>query len=74
VTKVFAARTPTEAHLVKTLLESEGIAAEVQGDWLFSTIELVTPETWPSVWVIDDSQLQQAIKLVEDYETKTGTE
>jgi hypothetical protein len=32
--KVFVARNPAEAHLVKGMLESHGIRAEVQGEAL----------------------------------------
>jgi Putative prokaryotic signal transducing protein len=71
--KVFAAKTPTEAHLVRSLLEREGIAAEVQGEWLTGAMGEVplTPDTWPSVWILNDTQLEKANAFVSDYERRT---
>jgi hypothetical protein len=64
--KVFIAQHPTEAHLVAGLLESGGIGAEVQGEALFSARGEVpiTPSTLPSVWVLDDSQVDEALELI----------
>ena len=68
--KVFIARHPTEAHLVKGLLELEGIEAEVRGEALFGALgELaITADTLPSVWIQEDSQIEQAMKIVSRYE------
>jgi Putative prokaryotic signal transducing protein len=68
--RVFVTKNPTEAHLVKGLLEREGIAAEVQGEWLYGAMGEIpfTPETWPSVWISKDSQLKRALKFVAGYE------
>jgi hypothetical protein len=65
--KVFVANHPTEAHLVAGLLEAEGIAAEVQGEALFSARGEVpvTPGTLPSVWV-DDAQVTAALEILRD--------
>jgi len=64
--KVFIAQHPTEAHLVAGLLESGGISAEVQGEALFSARGEVpiTSSTLPSVWVVDDSQADDALELI----------
>ena len=64
--KVFTAQHPTEAHLVKGLLESAGIAAEVQGEPLFSARGglPMTGDTLPSVWVLDDEQLDEARQVI----------
>jgi len=68
--QVFAAKTVTEAHLVKSLLEREGIQAEVRGEWLSGALgELpVSHENWPSVWILQDQQIEAARVLVEEYE------
>jgi Putative prokaryotic signal transducing protein len=68
--KVFAAKTPTEAHLVRSLLEREAIAAEVHGEWLTGALGEIplTPDTWPSVWILNDDDEEKAIALVSDYE------
>jgi hypothetical protein len=67
--QVFVARDPVEAHLVKGLLESNGINAEVRGEALWGT-RGETPlaaETLPSVWVLDDGQVPEALRVVAKY-------
>ena len=68
MTKVFTAQHPTEAHLVAGLLESGGIQAQVQGEALFAARGEVpvTAATLPSVWVLDDSQVADALQLLRD--------
>lgn len=67
--QVFVARNPAEAHIVKGLLESRGIPAEVHGESLWGTRgeTPLTPDTAPSVWVLDDLQVPEAIRIVEEY-------
>jgi Putative prokaryotic signal transducing protein len=67
--KVYVAQNPAEAHLVKGMLESNGIRAEVQGEALWGTRgeTPVTPETLPEVWVLDDDEEEEAVRLVEEY-------
>lgn len=69
--KVYVAQNPTEAHLVKGLLESEGIGCEVKGEALFGARgELpMTPETAPSVWIFDESLFLSARQIIKDYES-----
>lgn len=66
--KVFVAQHPTEAHLVKGLLETDGIVAEVQGERLFAVRGEVpiTEDTLPTVWV-DDGSAERALAIIEDY-------
>jgi len=66
--KIFTAQHPTEAHLVKGLLETEGIVAEVQGERLFAVRGEVpiTEDTLPTVWV-DDASAERAVAIIEDY-------
>ncbi|HEY3246251.1 MAG TPA: DUF2007 domain-containing protein [Phycisphaerae bacterium] len=54
--RVFSSQNSSEAHLVRGFLEANGIQAVVQGEALsVGHGELpVTPDTWPSVWVIDE--------------------
>ena len=68
--KVFCAQHPTEAYLLKGILESYGISSEVRGEFLFSARgELpVTPETAPTVWIFDDAQFDEARALVKEFE------
>lgn len=60
--KVYSAQHPTEAHLIKGILESYNIKCEVKGESIFSIRgELpLTPETAPSIWIFDDSKFDEA--------------
>ena len=64
--KVYAAINPVDAHLVKGVLEGERIAAEVRGEFVFGMRgEIpITPDTCPSVWILDDSDYDKAMALV----------
>lgn len=67
--QVFVARNPAEAHLVKGMLESNGIRAEVRGEALWGTRgeTPVAEDTLPTVWVFDDHQAREAARLVKEY-------
>lgn len=67
--KVFVAQHPTEAHLIKGLLESRDIPALVRGESLFGTRgeTPVTPDSLPSVWVADDGQAEEAMAILESH-------
>jgi hypothetical protein len=72
--QVFVARTPTEAHLVKGVLETRGIRAEVRGEALWGTRGEIplTPDTLPTVWVLDDLQAPEAVRIVEEYSSSAS--
>jgi ribosomal protein S27AE len=67
--QVFVAQHPTEAHLVKGMLEANGIVAEVHGESLFSARgeAPATPDTLPTVWVLDDEQATTARSVLAEY-------
>lgn len=69
MTKVFVAQHPTEAHLVKGMLETNGIPALVRGESLFGARgeAPVTPDTLPSVWVSDDNDAPAALAILAQY-------
>lgn len=69
--KVFVAPHHAEAHLVTGLLRSHGIAAEVRGEALFTTVEAasVMPGAAPEVWVSNSGQAQEALELVRCFST-----
>jgi hypothetical protein len=68
--KVYIAKHPTEAHLIKGLLESYSISCEVRGESLFGVRgELpITTDTFPSVWIHDDEDFEKARAIVNDYD------
>jgi hypothetical protein len=71
--KVFVANDPVEANFVRDLLERGGVEGEVQGEHLFGLrphIGFADPTLYPSVWIIDDGQLNKARALIEDYERR----
>ena len=65
---VFSARDPVEAHLLRAVLESDGIEATVQGEFLYLVRGGVPFDhhTAPSVWVADD-QVDRARTVVEEF-------
>ena len=65
---VFSARDPMEAHLLRAVLESEGIEATVMGEFLFLARGGVPIDnhTVPSVWVPDED-VDRARVLVENF-------
>lgn len=70
--QVYIAQDPTEAHLIRGLLEAEGIEAIVQGEHLFTIRGGVplTPDTSPSVWIVQDAYFARARELVEQLNQK----
>ncbi len=67
--KVYIAKNPADAHLLKGLLEGENIPAEVRGEFLYGVRGEVpiTPDTCPSVWVTDDADYDRAMELVSSF-------
>jgi hypothetical protein len=69
--KIYTAADPLQAHILRGALEAAGIAAEVRGDYLFTTRgeSPVTPDTAPSVWILDDENFEEARAIVRELET-----
>ena len=65
---VFTARDPVEAHLLRAVLESEGIEATVQGEFLYQARGGVPFDnhTAPTVWVTDE-EVDRARTVVEGF-------
>ena len=68
--QVYSAEHPTEAHMVRGILEARGIECVVRGEILFGARGglPVTPETAPSVWVVEESRYGEARQIVAQYE------
>lgn len=67
--KVFVAQNPVEAHLVLGLLEAAGIAGELRGEALFTTLSggAAAAGLLPSVWISRPEQEAAALALVAGY-------
>jgi hypothetical protein len=74
MTKLYTAADPLQAHVLRGALEAAGIDAEVRGDYIFSIRgeSPVTTETLPSVWILNDEDLEAAQAIVHDLEQKTA--
>jgi hypothetical protein len=67
--KIYVAAHSVDAHMLKGLLEQEGIQAVVRGDD-FVPLQggnLLKMEIRPSVWVLDDACLARARELADDF-------
>ena len=67
--KLYTARGPGDAHVLKGLLEVEEIEAVIRGDE-FVPIQgggLLSVEIGPSVWVLHDECWARAVEIAEHY-------
>jgi hypothetical protein len=78
---IYTAEDPVNAHLLKGILEAQGINTVVKGDsqWSFRVDLPVTPEFYPALWVLEDADFERAMKIVSDFESgdmniETGSE
>ncbi len=71
--QVYIADDPTEAHLMKGILEQYGISCEIRGEalWIARGQLPLTSETLPTIWIIDDNRYEEATELTERF--KDGT-
>ena len=66
MTRVFTARHPADAHLMKGILESKGISSEVRGEQLFGARgEIPVWDALPEIWVNDD-QADEARHVIQE--------
>jgi len=73
--QVYIAQDPSDAHFVAGILQQYGISCEIRGEelWAARGALSVSPDTLPSIWIQDDNRIEQAEKLVQQYENKTLT-
>jgi hypothetical protein len=62
---IHTAKHPAEAHLIRGMLEAEGIRALVRGDQLYGAYGELP--VLPTVWIFDDTLAMHADRLVIDY-------
>lgn len=69
--KLYVADGPADAHLLRGLLEAEGLTAFVRDDGMvpLQAVGFFEMETRPSVWVLadDDAQHERAVAIAEGY-------
>ena len=67
--KIYTAANGMDAHMLKALLEQEGISAVVRGDDVVPLQggALFRMEVRPSVWVFDDDRRDRAQALADEY-------
>ena len=70
--KLLVVANAVDAHLLKELLEQEGIASVVRGDDILPLQggHLFRMEVRPSVWVLDDERLPRAQAIAADYSSR----
>ena len=68
--RVYTAKHPADAHMLKDLLIQNGIQAVVRGEDLFGARgeAPLTIDTLPHVWVLDEADFDKARAIVHDYE------
>jgi hypothetical protein len=59
---VFTARHPAEAHLIRGMLEADGIRAVVRNDQLYGAFGEIP--VLPTVWIVDDSEADCSSELI----------
>ena len=62
---VYTAKHPTEAHLIRGMLEAEGIRATVKGDQLYGAYGELP--ILPTVWILDDTLAAYAERVVVEF-------
>ena len=67
--QVYLAQDPIEANLLVDLLGAEGIEAVVQGEHLYA-IRGIVPMSYPTVWVVDDDDYEQARALALEFDQR----
>jgi hypothetical protein len=67
--RIYSARHPADAQMLKDLLAAEGIDTLIRGGDLFGARggAPLTPDTLPSVWVVKDEDFERAMTFVGRY-------
>ena len=68
--QVYSVPEPAEAHIVKGVLESNGIQCEIRGENLAGLRGLlpISGETAPSIWIFEDTKYDEARMIIKEYE------
>lgn len=69
---IYKAFGPTDGHMVRDLLEADGIPVQMRGEQLSGLVGAIPiPDTWPSLWVLDHNEAR-ARSLIAGMEQPTG--
>lgn len=63
--QVFTAYNLSDAYLVKSLLDAEGIESVVRNEAFL--MEQATSDGLPGVWILDDTQYEKAASIASSY-------
>jgi len=69
--RVYTAQHPTDAHMLRDLLEAEGIPTATRNTNYYGYSTLVHVSDPPSVWIIEDSDLERATRFVEGFSRRS---
>lgn len=74
--EIYRAEHPVQAHLLRGLLEAEGIAAEVVGEYAFNVRgeAPLTTETLPRVAVLNESDVPRAREIAAAFDQRKPLE
>jgi hypothetical protein len=71
--EIYSSSSPVYCWVLKGILESEGIACEVQNENLGSIAGVIPiDQTWPKLCVVDDADADRAKTIVERHTPKLG--
>lgn len=73
MTKVYTSSDSGRAHVVKELLMKNDIAAVVQGEPADKHGPVPLPDAWPSVWILHQTDTDQARQLVAEFDRALTT-
>ena len=69
--RVYTAQHPTDAHMLRDLLEAEGIPAESRGEHFYGWRSMLMSVEPPTVWIMENSDLERALRFVEKFSRRT---
>ncbi len=63
--KIHSSPVAAALHVLKSALESNGIACEVRGEYLTSVAgEVPAHECWAELWLVDPSHKEMALQVI----------
>lgn len=66
--KLYDAANLQEAQLLKDQLSNAGFEVILQGEYLGGAVGEIPANTYPSLWLVDEAQYDEAKLLIEAYE------